>query len=142
MKKNAPAQIFPSSSSQRPLIAPAHSNSEPQDLSMPHISEILFVDPSIADIETVLGNLRPEVHAILLDRHVPASRQIAAALEGQSSLDAVHIMAHGSPGQVHFAAGAWSVDTLQDAAEDFAIIGRALAAAGELRFGQRGLGIH
>ena len=83
MKKNAPSKFFPSSSSQRPLIAPAHSNSEPQDLNMPlasdlRVSEILFVDPSIADIETVLGNLRPEVHAILLDSHVPASRQIAA----------------------------------------------------------------
>ena len=36
-------------------------------------AEILFVDPAVADVETILGNLRPEVHAIVLDARWPAS---------------------------------------------------------------------
>jgi collagen type VII alpha len=71
-------------------------------------SEILFVDPAVSDLETILGNLRPEVHAIMLDARWPAARQIAAALEGRSALDAVHVIAHGAPGRVNFAAGEWS----------------------------------
>src|ERR1700719_2666529 len=70
--------------------------------------EILFVDPGVSDIETLLGHLRPEVEAILLDPGRPAAHQIAGAVAGHHGLDAVHVIAHGAPGRVHFAAGDWS----------------------------------
>ena len=38
---------------------------------MARASEILFVDPSVSDLETILGNLRPEVRAIVLDGNRP-----------------------------------------------------------------------
>ncbi|TGP22184.1 DUF4347 domain-containing protein, partial [Mesorhizobium sp. M1D.F.Ca.ET.234.01.1.1] len=94
---------------------------------MARASEILFVDPSVSDLDTVLGNLRPEVRAVVLDSRRPAAQQIAAALVGHEALDAVHIMAHGAPGRVQFATGEWSTATLKDAVEDLAAIGRALA---------------
>ena len=100
---------------------------------MTRAAEILFVDPAVSDLETILGNLRPEVHAIVLDARWPAERQIASALAGHRGLDAIHVIAHGAPGRVNFAAGAWSAGTLKEAAHDFAAIGRALAADGELR---------
>ena len=100
---------------------------------MAHNREILFLDPAVADRETILGNLRPEVEAIVLDTARPAARQIAAALDGRRGLDAVHVIAHGAPGRVSFAAGDWSAETLADEAEDLAAIGLALAADGDLR---------
>ena len=90
--------------------------------------EILFLDPRVADIETLLGHLRPEVEAILLDPVRPAARQIAAAVAGRRGLDAVHVIAHGAPGRVSFAAGDWSAATLEEEAEDLAAIGQALGA--------------
>ena len=75
-------------------------------------SEILFVDPSVSDIATILSGLRPEVEAIVLDSSRPAARQIAEALRGRRGLDAVHVIAHGAPGRVRFAAGEWSATTL------------------------------
>ena len=100
---------------------------------MTYVSEILFVDPSIDDIETILRNLRPGVEAIVLDREVPAARQIAAALDGVHDLDAIHVIAHGAPGRVNFSAGDWSLAMLDDEAKNLAAIGRVLAADGELR---------
>src|SRR5689334_2213392 len=100
---------------------------------MARATEILFVDPSVSDIETVLGNLRPEVQAVLLDGRRPPAQQIAAVLAAHQGLDAVHIMAHGAPGRVQFTAGGWSAATFKAEAEHFATIGRALAADGELR---------
>ena len=97
------------------------------------ICELLFVDPLISDIAAILGNLRPGVAAIVLDAARPAARQIAAGVEGCRDLDAVHVIAHGAPGHVDFAAGKWSAATMADNAEDLAAIGRALAADGELR---------
>jgi hypothetical protein len=96
-------------------------------------AEILFVDPLVSDLDTLLDNLRPEVEAIVLDAHRPAARQIAAALQGRENLDAVHVIAHGAPGQVSFAAGDWSAETPEEAADDFAAIGKALGADGDLR---------
>ena len=92
------------------------------------LREILFIDPGISDIETLLGNLRPEVEAILLDPARPAARQIAAAVAGRHGLGAVHVIAHGAPGRVSFAAGDWSAATLEEEAEDLAAIGQTLGA--------------
>ncbi|WP_181177956.1 DUF4347 domain-containing protein [Mesorhizobium sp. B2-3-15] len=95
-------------------------------------SELLFVDPSVSDLGTILANLRPEVEAILLDAERPATRQVAMALEGRQSLDAVHVIAHGAPGRVSFAAGEWSAGTLGHDELDLATIGRVLGGIGEL----------
>src|ERR1044071_2470708 len=69
------------------------------------ISEIVFIDPDVQDIETLLDGLRPEVAPVLLDQVRPAPEQIAAALADHSDLDGIHIIAHGAPGEVRFAAG-------------------------------------
>jgi hypothetical protein len=95
--------------------------------------EVLFVDPSVPDVPTILQGLRPEVEVVFLDPRHPAARQISAALRERENLDAVHVIAHGSPGRVSFAAGEWSSETLERDAADLASIGRALVDGGELR---------
>ena len=95
--------------------------------------EIAFVDISVGDIATILDSLRAGVEAVLLDRSRPAAGQIAAALAGRRGLAAVHIIAHGAPGRVSFAAGDWSPETFNDKSADFAAIGAALAPDGDLR---------
>jgi hypothetical protein len=104
---------------------------EPRNPEIPP-RELLFVDPGVSDIETILGHLRPGVEAILLDPVRPAAHQIAAAIAGRHSLDAVHVIAHGAPGRVSFAAGDWSAATLEDEAEDLAATGEALGAGGNV----------
>jgi hypothetical protein len=96
-------------------------------------SEFLFVDPSVSDLDTILGNLRPEVDAIVLDADNPVARQMAVALEGRRGLDAVHVIAHGGPGRVSFGAGEWSAATLDEEADDLAAIGEALGTDGQMR---------
>ena len=95
--------------------------------------ELLFINSNVDDIDTILGNLRTGVEAMLLDPAHPAAQQIAAVLEGRRGLDAVHVIAHGAPGRINFAAGTWSAETLAEDAKDLAAIGRALTADGGLR---------
>src|SRR5262245_53048377 len=95
--------------------------------------EVLFVDPAISDLGTILGALRPGVDAIVLDSVRPPGRQIATALECRNDLTAVHVIAHGAPGRVSFAAGEWSAETLAAESDDLAAIGRALGSDGDLR---------
>ena len=54
---------------------PADDRDRAREIPAP---EILFLDPGVSDIETILGHLRPEIEAILLDPVRPAARQIAA----------------------------------------------------------------
>src|SRR6266581_2626013 len=87
------------------------------DLRMVRPCEILFVDPSVSDLDTIFRCLRPEVEAIVLDAESPPARQIATALAGRAGLDAVHVIAHGAPGLVSFVADDWSTETLEDEAD-------------------------
>ena len=80
-------------------------------------SEILFIDPAVSDIKTLLAGLRPDVDAVMLESGRPAEQQMAEALARRSDLAAVHVIAHGAPGQVHFSGGQWSAATLASAAE-------------------------
>ncbi len=88
--------------------------------------EIAFIDRNIDDLQTFLAGLRPEVEAILLSNDEPAPRQMARAVAKGQRLDAIHVIAHGRPAAVAFAAGALSLDNLDDYATELAEIGRAL----------------
>ena len=94
--------------------------------------EIAFIDETISHLNTLLANLRPDVEPIVLTASTPAPAQIATALEGRDGLRAVHVVAHGSAGEVHFGAGALSLETLHDHAAELAGIGRALGVDGDL----------
>src|SRR5437899_2378521 len=108
---------LPTSQSRKPL---------PGGLAMAHKPEILFIDPAVSDIKTLLAGLRPGVDAVLLEPDRPTAQQMAEALAGRGGLAAVHVIAHGAPGSVNFSAGRWSADTLASAAGDLAAIGKAL----------------
>ena len=96
-------------------------------------TEILFVDPELDDLTTVLRGLRPGVEAVVLETGSPPARQMAEALAGREGLAAVHVMAHGAPGHVIFSGGVWSAGSLEWDAGDLAAIGGALSDSGELR---------
>ena len=97
------------------------------------VCEILFVDPSVSDLPTLLSGLRPSVEAIMLDPVRPAAQQMAEALRDRSGLDAVHVIAHGAPGRISFFSGEWTQASLNRDAAELAAIGRALGERGELR---------
>ena len=94
--------------------------------------EIVFVDQNVSDLHSLLAGLRPDVEPIVLTASERATAQIATALKGRDDLHAIHIVAHGSAGEVRFGAGTLSRETLDDHAADLAEIGRALGRDGQL----------
>src|SRR5579862_3030464 len=88
--------------------------------------EVAFVDPAVPDLTALLAGLRPEVQAHLLDGATPALKQIAQALEARGGADILHIIAHGAPGAVCFAAGTLSAATLEDHQAELSSIRRSL----------------
>ena len=94
--------------------------------------EIVFIDQNVFDLHSLLAGLRPDVEPIVLTASARATAQIATALKGRDDLHAIHIIAHGSAGEVRFGAGVLSCETLHDHAADLAEIGRALGRDGQL----------
>ena len=103
------------------------------DIAVSRNAEVLFIDPTVDDLSTLLRFIRPTVEPVVLDPTRPAARQIALALDGKRDLQAVHVIAHGEPGRVIFSGGDWTAETPTEQAADFATIGRAIGSSGGLR---------
>lgn len=99
---------------------------------VPCCRELAFVDPAVTDPQFLLAGARTGVEMILLSPEGPALRQIARNLRGREKFDAIHVIAHGEPGAISFAAGAISRQSVEAHAEDLKDIGSALAEDGSL----------
>src|SRR5690242_1721167 len=71
--------------------------------------EIAFIDPGVPYLPSLLGFLREDVRAVVLDPKRDAVEQIAEALVPCSGLRTIHIIAHGAPGEIRFSAGKLSL---------------------------------
>jgi hypothetical protein len=98
-----------------------------ENQSMSHRREIAFIDSSVSDLDVFLAGLRPEINAIVLDAASPALTQMVGALNGRAGFDAIHIIAHGRPGEVSFAAGALTLQNLYADTANLREVGEALA---------------
>jgi hypothetical protein len=94
--------------------------------------EIAFFDRGVDDLETLFAGIRPDVEPILLSNDEPAPRQMARAVKGRGGLEAIHVIAHGRPGEVSFGAGVLSLCTIGVSVADLARIGLALGEGGNL----------
>src|ERR1700752_5209849 len=96
---------------------------ESSSMSRTYKREIAFIDPGVDDLQTLLNDMRPDVEPILLSADEPAPQQMARAVRGREGLEAIHVIAHGRPGEVCFGAGGLSVESLEDNARDLATLG-------------------
>ncbi|NGZ06273.1 MAG: DUF4347 domain-containing protein, partial [Magnetococcales bacterium] len=72
---------------------------------MPHEAdnspkEIIFVDPRVADHQTLLQDLPDSTRVVVLNPNQDGIAQIRQALSGHAEIEAVHIVSHGSPGRL------------------------------------------
>src|SRR5262249_40775088 len=74
----------------------------------------------------LLLGLQPGVEAIVLEARTPALAQIAARLRDTTGLEAIHVFAHGQPGEISFAGGVLTYEQLSEQAQLLGTIGRAL----------------
>jgi hypothetical protein len=82
--------------------------------------EIAFIDRGVDDFATLFAGIRSDVEAIQLSNDEPAPRQMARAVQGREGLEAIHVIAHGRPGEVNFGAAALSPDTIIEFAAELA----------------------
>nr|USU32458.1 tandem-95 repeat protein [Methylobacterium sp. OTU13CASTA1] len=95
--------------------------------------EIVVIDRGVADLATLLAGVPAAAEVILIDSATDGFDQLADALKGRSGIDAIHILSHGSAGDLRLGTGDLTAATIQGRyAADLAIIGNALTAKGDL----------
>ena len=98
------------------------------------VRDIVFLDAGVSDVGTLLAGLAPGACVFLLNRAADGVRQIADILasRGLSDLAAIHIVAHGAPGELRLGAARLNAASLVDHAASLAEIGAALAPDGNV----------
>jgi uncharacterized delta-60 repeat protein len=86
-------------------------------------TELLFLDSGVADYAQLLPWVRSGVDVQILHPAQDPIAQIALAVAHRPSLRRIHLVSHGSPGQLHFATGVVDVQNL----DRFAAVRSALA---------------
>ncbi len=90
--------------------------------------ELVFVDVSVEDYQTLLAGVDPRAEVVLLDANRDGIDQIAEVLSQRSGLNAIHIVSHGSMGELQLGQATLNLDSMHDRyAEQLGRIGQALA---------------
>ncbi|MDD2863132.1 MAG: DUF4347 domain-containing protein, partial [Methylococcales bacterium] len=94
--------------------------------------EFLFIDANVADKKTFINSAASNVKIVELNDKSDALTQIAAALQGVKNLNAIHIISHGSEGELDFANGTLNSTNLLTYQSQLKKIGTSLSKDGDI----------
>ncbi len=94
--------------------------------------EVVFVDIGVADYQSLINGLPAGVDVVLLDASQDGLTQMAAYLDGQTGIGAIHVLSHGSSGSVRLGSMTLDAAALDARTEDLTRIGAALSAEGDI----------
>ncbi|MEH1948251.1 MAG: DUF4347 domain-containing protein [Nostoc sp.] len=75
-------------------------------------TQLLFIDATVSDVETLLQGALPGIEAHILFGEQDGVAQITQILQFCPEVNTVHIVSHGSPGCLYFGNSQLSLDTL------------------------------
>lgn len=81
---------------------------------LPSSNEVVFIDSTVKDIQTLTDNISGAAEVIVLDSDRDELVQISEQLSNYEDLDAVHIVSHGESGQLSFGNATLNSDTLPE----------------------------
>ncbi|WHZ26464.1 MAG: hypothetical protein OJF51_001259 [Nitrospira sp.] len=91
-------------------------------------TEVIFVDPTVPDCQTLVAGIGLNAEVIMLDPTRDGVEQIAESLAGRSGIDAIHLISHGSSGELQLGAGTLTAESMSgEYADELATIRKALS---------------
>ncbi|MFZ3015233.1 MAG: cadherin domain-containing protein [Nitrospira sp.] len=96
-------------------------------------SEVVFVDPTVPNYQDLLSGMDPNVEVIMLDGGQDGVEQMANALSGRTSIDAIHVISHGGAGELQLGTGMLNADSMSTQyADDLAVIQQSLSEQADI----------
>ncbi len=108
------------------------TTSESEDLT----SEIVFVDANITNLEQVVSELRSSTttEVVVLRANEDGVNQITTTLAQRNGVTAIHILSHGSAGQIHLGSTTLSGDSLNAYSGEIAGWSASLSSGADILF--------
>lgn len=94
--------------------------------------EVFFVDASVTDAQTLIDGLPEGAEVVLLNGTEDGFSQMADYLSGQQGIDAIHIISHGSDGNLHAGSTALNAGNMKAYSTVLRSIGQSLTAEGDI----------
>jgi len=96
-------------------------------------SELIFVDRSVDDYETLMAEINPSAEIIYIDLNSDGVQQIADALSTRSNVDAIHIISHGDAGQLQLGNATLDQESMQgEYADELQTIGKSFSQRADI----------
>lgn len=96
------------------------------------MSSFFFVDSRVGGVDALLPDLGPDFRVVLLNTETGDISQIVAALAGETDLDAIHILSHGSPGTLYLGASEINEAALDEYQQELVRIGSTPSESGDI----------
>jgi hypothetical protein len=120
-----------------PHAGTAHGNT-PADVPAlapnPKATEILFVDPRVANWQTLAASVGKNVQVVVIDPSRDGISQVTEALQGRSDLKSIQFLTYGSAGQIELGNAPITADALAAAKQQVASWSDHLASSADIEF--------
>ncbi|HEV7476382.1 MAG TPA: DUF4347 domain-containing protein, partial [Burkholderiales bacterium] len=115
-------------------VADVSDDGTVERVGTPARQEIVFVDPNVRDFQALVDGIdNPNARVVLLDGTRDGVQQIADVVKQYQRVDAIHIISHGSEGQIDLAGSALNAATMSGQyAAQLAEIGKHLGAEADV----------
>ena len=97
-----------------------------------NVKEVIFIDKGIDDWQSLVDGAPEGADIVTLDPSRDGLEQMAQWAEGKAGYTAMHIISHGSQGQVQLGTASLNSDTLSDYSEALDRIGQSLTEDGDI----------
>ncbi|MCW2475287.1 putative Ig domain-containing protein [Candidatus Symbiopectobacterium sp. NZEC151] len=94
--------------------------------------EVVFIDTSVTDYQTLVDNVPAGIEVELFDGSKDGLSQLVQWAQSHNGYDAIHILSHGSEGEIQLGSLTLNSDTANTRAADLATLGAALTDSGDL----------
>lgn len=95
-------------------------------------TEIVFIDSAVGDISQLGDAIPTTAEVVIIDGQSDGLDQIASYLSDKSDISAVHIISHGSSGQLSLGSTDVTLDNIDDYSQQLFLLGDAMTPNGDL----------
>jgi len=101
---------------------------------MRRTKQFVFIDSAVDDIEVLIESFDDNTEVHVIQSEQDGFVEIENILSNESDIDALHIIGHGSVGQIAFGTAVLNSDTLDTYRDTLKTIGLSLTEQGDILF--------